>query len=109
FVQILPAADGLAEAPEGFRIELYAPVQARLAELTIHGQTATVAGTVVDGFDAPILDAGTRFADELYGGPIGDTISGGDGNDMIDGRGGDDQIDGGRGSDSLFGAAGGDA
>jgi Ca2+-binding RTX toxin-like protein len=108
FVQVFPTADFTTELPEGFRIELYDPTGGRLADLGIHGQAATVSGFVLDVFDAPIVDAGTPFSDEIVGAVGGDMLSGSDGADTIYGRGGPDQIDGGQGNDIIVGGFGGD-
>lgn len=106
-------ADGLIEAPEGFRVELTAATSSNSAVTVLLG-TKSWDGEITDGSGPSgptsgndTLD-GTNKADTINGLGGDDTINGKAGNDTLLGSGGKDKLHGDTGNDGLNGGAGND-
>ena len=98
FVEI-HATGNLANMPEGYRIELYNPLGARLTDVSTSGQYSVVYGNVVKDLVAIVNDPGTPFEDDMRGGAKNDILSGQNGNDILTGGAGGDVLTGGAGAD----------
>ena len=100
----LPIAVNAGEGRDGLKIHGFASDS---IVVDMSGPKTLFNGVTLAGLEYVYVE-GSRFADSVIGGDLGDTFDGFEGADFLDGRGGNDIFfyDSGDGFDSIFGGAG---